>query len=98
MLSLDSILTTELLCKWEQLFRELDMVHQIYLYSLSGSGITVDVKCAFLIELAEPLIKIVKKYTNFFSSLTPRPRGASLKNCLDALIMKYGVDIFRKEL
>lgn len=98
LLAFDSILTTELFCKWEQLLEELDMVHQIYLYSLSDSGITVDVKCAFLIELAEPLIEIVKKHTNFFSSLTPGPRGASLKNCLDALITKYGVDIFRKEL
>ena len=98
LLAFDSILTTELFCKWEQLLEELDMVHQIYLYSLSDSGITGDVKCAFLIELAEPLIEIVKKHTNFFSSLTPGPRGASLKNCLDALITKYGVDIFRKEL
>lgn len=98
LLAFDSILTTELFCKWEQLLEELDMVHQVYLYALSDSGITVDVKCAFLIELAEPLIEIVKKHTNFFSSLTPGPRGASLKNYLDALITKYGVDIFRKEL
>lgn len=51
-----------------------------------------------MIELAEPLIEIVKKHTNFFSSLTPGLRGTSLKNCLDTLIKKYGVDIFRKEL
>ncbi len=98
LLRFDSILTTELFCKWEQLLDELDMVHQMYLYSLSDSGITVDVKCAFLIELAEPLIEIVKKYTNFFTSLTPGARGTSLKNCLDALITKYGVDIFGSEL
>lgn len=65
----------------------------MYLYSLSNNGVTVDVKCAFLIELAEPLIEIVKEHTNFFSSLQPGPRGASLKNCLDALITKYGFDI-----
>lgn len=98
LLAFGSVLKTDLFCKWEQLLEELDMAHQIYLYSLSDSGITVDVKCAFLIELAEPLIEIVKKHTNFFSSLTPGPRGASLKNCLDALITKYGVYIFRKEL
>lgn len=51
-----------------------------------------------MIELAEPLIEIVKKHTNFFSSLTPGLHGTSLKNCLDTLIKKYGVDIFRKEL
>ena len=41
---------------------------------------------------------MVKEHTKFFSSLTPGPRGASLKNCLDALITKYGADIFSSEL
>ena len=98
LLEFDTILTAELYSKWEQLLVELDLVHQVYLYFLSNSKITVDVKCAFLIELAEPLIEVVKEHTKFFSSLTPGPRGASLKNCLDALITKYGADIFGSEL
>lgn len=98
MLGFDSIITADLLCKWENLLDELDMAHQMYLYSLSNSGMTVDIKCAFLIELAEPLVEIVKKHTNFYASLTPGARGTSLKNCLDALITKYGVDIFEREL
>lgn len=98
LLDFDSVLTTELFEKWEELLIELDVVHQMYLYSLSNSGITVDVKCAFLVELAEPLVEIVKKHTNFFASLKPGERGTSLKNCLDALITKYGVDIFKREL
>ena len=98
LLMFDEILTAELFYKWEQLLDELDVVHQMYLYSLSDSKITVDVKCAFLIELAEPLIEIVKEHTKLFSSLTPGARGTSLKNCLDALITKYGVDIFNQEL
>lgn len=98
LLEFDAILTAELFYKWEQLLVELDIVHQMYLYSLSNSKITEDVKCAFLIELAEPLIEIIKVHTKFFSSLTPGSRGTSLKNCLDALITKYGVDIFNSEL
>ena len=98
LLEFDTILTAELFYKWEQLLVELDIVHQMYLYSLSNSKITVDVKCAFLIELAEPLIEIIKVHTKFFSSLTPGSRGTSLKNCLDALVTKYGVDIFNSEL
>lgn len=98
LLKFDTVLTAELFCKWEQLLDELDVVHQMYLYSLSDSKMTVDVKCAFLIELAEPLIEIVKEHTKLFSSLTPGARGTSLKNCLDALITKYGVDIFSREL
>lgn len=98
LLRFDSVLTTELYCKWEQLLDELDVVHQMYLYSLSDNGITVDVKCAFLIELAEPLIEIVKKHTNSFASLTPGAPGTTLRKCLDALIRKYGEDIFGREL
>ena len=98
LLEYDTILTAELFYKWEQLLVELDIVHQMYLYSLSNSKITVDVKCAFLIELAEPLIEIIKVHTKFFSSLTPGSRGTSLKNCIDALITKYGEDIFKSEL
>lgn len=98
LLEFDSILTSQLFSKWEELLEELDMVHQVYLYSLSNSGITVDVKCAFMIELSEPLIEIIKEHTNFYSSLIPGDRNTSLKNCLDALITKYGTDIFKKEL
>ena len=98
LIEFDSILSTELFEKWQQLLDELDVAHQMYLYSLSNSGITVDVKCAFLIELAEPLVEIIKSNTNFFASLVPGTHGTTLKNCLDVLITKYGVDIFKEEL
>ena len=98
LLEFDSILTPELFNKWEKLLEELDVAHQVYLYSLSNSGITVDVKCAFMIELSEPLIEIIKEHTNFYSSLIPGERNTSLKNCLDALITKYGTEIFKNEL
>ena len=98
LIEFDAVLTKELFCKWEQLLEELDVVHQMYLYSLSDSRITVDVKCAFLIELAEPLVEIIKSRTDYFSELTPGERGTTLKKCLDALIKKYGTEIFAKEL
>ena len=98
LIEFDKILTAELFEKGVNLIHELDVVHQMYLYSMSNSKITVDVKCAFLIELAEPLIEIVKEYTKFFSSLSSGNRGISLKNCIDALITKYGEDIFKSEL
>lgn len=98
-LEFDSVINADLFYNWKNLLEELDIVHQMYLYSLSDSGITVDIKCAFLIELAEPLVEIVKKHTNFFASIVPgKNRGISLKNCLDVLITKYGVDIFKREL
>lgn len=45
-----------------------------------------------------PLVEIVKHYTHYFASLEPGKRGTSLKMCLDALITRYGEDIFATEL
>lgn len=98
MLKFDSIITADLFYKWENLLDELDVVHQMYLYSLSNSKITVDIKCAFLIELAEPLVEVIREHTSNFTSIIPGTRGTTLKTCLDALIQKYGTDIFKREL
>lgn len=98
LIEFDSVLTSELFSKWEELLEELDVVHQVYLYSLSNNGITVDVKCAFMIELSEPLVEIIKEHTTLFPSLKPGTRTTSLKDCLNALITKYGVDIFKNEM
>lgn len=65
---------------------------------VSDSKMPIDAKCAFLIELAEPLVEIVKAHTHFYSSLNPGERGTSLKMCVDALISKYGTDIFAMEI
>lgn len=94
----EMIITPELFSDWQKLLDELDIVHQMFLYSVSDSKIPIDVKCAFLIELAEPLVEIVKTNTHFYSSLNPGERGTSLKMCIDALISKYGTDIFAKEI
>lgn len=98
LLEFEDVLTPDLFLDWERLLEELDVVHQMYLYSMSNSKITVDIKCAFLIELAEPLIEVVREYTNFYTSLSPGNRGTTLKMCIDALITKYGTDIFGTEI
>ena len=98
LIDFQTVLTSELFSSWESLLEELDVVHQMYLYSMSDSKLTKDVKVAFLIELAEPLIEVVKKYTNFYASLKPGEKGTNLKMCIDALIMKYGTGIFKTEL
>lgn len=94
----EAIITPELFTDWQELLVELDIVHQMFLYSVSDSKMPIDAKCAFLIELAEPLVEIVKAHTHFYSSLNPGERGTSLKMCVDALISKYGTDIFAKEI
>lgn len=94
----ENVFTPDLFSKWDDLLDELGVVHQMFLYSVSDSKITIDVKCAFLIELAEPIVEVVKERTHYFASLEPGRRGTTLKNCLDALITKYGEEIFNKEL
>lgn len=93
-----SIISSTTFKTWFDLLDELDTVHQTYLYILSEDMATIDIRCAFLIELAEPLVEIVKHYTHYFASLEPGKRGTSLKMCLDALITRYGEDIFATEL
>ena len=84
--------------KWEQILNELDIILQIYLYSMSANQMTVDVKSAFLIEMAEPIVEVVKIYTDNFVDLNPGNKGTTLRSCLKALIEKYGQDIFEKEM
>ena len=97
LIDFENVLTTDLFNRWDELLDELGVVHQVFLYSVSDSKITIDVKCAFLIELSEPMVEIIKEKTHYFASLEPGSRGTSLKNCLNALISKYGEEIFNKE-
>lgn len=99
LLDIDKVIfDRDLFYKWENLLDELDIVHQLYLYFMSDTKLTIDIICAFFIELAEPLIEIAKNHTNYFASLNPGERGSSLRKCLEALISKYGEDIFQKEI
>lgn len=98
LIGFESVITSEIYGTWTELLDELDIVHQMFLYSVSDSKMPIDAKCAFLIELAEPLVEVVKVHTHLYSSLTPGERGTSLKMCVDALISKYGTLIFQKEI
>ena len=98
LIDFEEVLTKELYIKWEDLLNDLDIVHQVYLYALCGKEQPIDVKCAFLIELAEPLVETLKAYKQLFPALKPGKKGTTLKDCLNALITEYGGIIFEKEL
>lgn len=98
LLEFDEVLNAEVYEKWKQLLGELDIAHQIYLYAMGDTKMPVDVKCAFLTELTEPLVEVLKVYTELFSDLNPGERGTNLRKCLEALIEEYGIDIFEKEI
>lgn len=93
----DAVLTPELISKWVQLQDELDIVHQVVLYNIADTGITHDVKCANFIECLEPMTEVIGIYDRFFPSLKPGDRTTTLKMCIDAVISKYGKDIFSEE-
>ena len=93
----DTVLTPELIARWIQLQEELDIVHQVALHNISATGITHDVKCANLIECLEPMVEIINIYDKFFPNLKPGDRTTTLKMCIDAVISKYGNDIFAEE-
>lgn len=97
LLEFEEVLNSDLYDKWEQLLEELDIAHQMYLYAMGDTKITVDVKCAFLIELSETLVEVLKAYTNSFQKLKPG-NGTSLRACVKALIEEYGKDIFEREM
>ena len=97
LLEFEEVLNSDLYDKWEHLLEELDIAHQMYLYAMGDTKITVDVKCAFLIELSETLVEVLKAYTNSFQKLKPG-NGTRLKACVKALIEEYGKDIFEREM
>ena len=97
LLEFEEVLNSDLYDKWEHLLEELDIAHQMYLYAMGDTKITVDVKCAFLIKLSETLVEVLKAYTNSFQKLKPG-NGTSLKACVKALIEEYGKDIFEREM
>ena len=93
----ESILTSELFKKWNTLLDDLGNVNQMFLYAISSIGLPIDIKCAFLIEMAESFADAVKIYTSLIVRKN-RNGKKTLRNYLDALINKYGKEIFQKEL
>lgn len=97
LVNFEEALTSDLFNKWVALLEELGVVHQVFLYAVSDSKITTDVKCAFLIEMAEPILEILNETTHKFDSLIQNKKQMKLKKCLEALIEAYGNVIFDTE-
>lgn len=92
----EKILTDSIYSNWITLLEELDIVHQIVLYTTADNGVPMELRLAFLIEIAEPMIELITMKKGIFSSFADSNR-ASLKMYLDAIISYYGMDIFSQE-
>lgn len=98
LISFQDVLTSNLYKNWKALIDDLDIAFQVFLYALSDNKMTVDLNFAFLVELAEPFVELLKERTYYCQSLNPGERGTTLKMCVDNLIVLYGTDIFAKEI
>ena len=93
-----NVLSTGLFAKWQGVLDDLEIVNQVYLYSVSDNGMPRDVSLAFLVEMAEPMVELLQAEQGVFPTLTPGTRDTSLKDCLRALISRYGSVIFKNEI
>lgn len=91
------VLTGDLAKKWSSLVEQLDIANQMYLYIMSRTGMPIDLRCAFLVELAEPLVEICNEEKGLFPDLAAERRPA-LKECLKAVIGEYGKVAFAREM
>lgn len=98
LLQFQDVLTEERFNKWINLRKQLDIAYSVFMYSLSNSKMPVDTNFAFLVELAEPFVELLKENRGFYQELSPGGKGTSLKNCISAIIGDFGKDIFSKEM
>lgn len=98
LIEFDSVLTDTIFDNWVKLLCELDIVNQVYLYTISKNLMPVDMRLSSITELAEPLVELINAEKNYFPFLKPGSRGTSLKQCLNVLLNQYGRIIFQKEI
>ena len=90
--SLD-VLSDDVLNRWIVIESELDISHQMVLYSMADTGLPIECKCATLIEACKPLVQLISKKVNSF-----KPQDEKvLRKCLEDVICNYGQDIFVEE-
>jgi len=94
----DIVLTEELFQKWLTMKSELDITHQMVLYSMADTSLPIDCKCAFLIESFEALAELVKSYNQNYVLPTVKKGESKLGKRLTSILDLYGIDIFKKEL
>lgn len=93
----EDVLSEEMYERWKEVLGELGVVNQMYLYAVSDNGMTNDIKCAFLIELAEPLSEILRSEGILLKKTVDKNGFLSLRSCLRIIINRYGTILFEKE-
>lgn len=97
LIEFQDVLTSKLFGRWLELLDELDIINQMYLYAVSDNGMPMDIPLAFITELAEPMVGILKEQKGLYEDLHPGKRGTSLLDCLKVLANQYGSPVFDNE-
>ena len=96
-LDFDSVLTADVFDSWLDIYKELDILHQMVLYSMADTGLPIDCKCAFLIESFEALAELVESKNQNYVLPTVKKGESKLGKRLASIIELYGTDIFARE-
>ena len=97
LLQFQDVLTEERFHKWINLRKQLDIAYSVFMYSLSDSKMPVDTNFAFLVELAEPFVELLKENSGFYQELSPGEKGTSLKNVFRQLLETLEKIFFQKK-
>lgn len=97
LLDYSKVLNDGLIARFQQLRDDMGIVFNVLMYA-QGGGLLCDVRVAFAVELAEPMVELCKTRTGRFQSLNPGSRGTTLADCVTALIVQFGRDLFADEI
>lgn len=97
-LTFDKYVNSERLTKWLSISDEMDILHKVVLYSMADTGLTIDCKCAFLIEAFKALTELIEIHVTNYARPFVKKGESKLGKYLVSVIDKYGGDIFTEEL
>ena len=92
------VLDDQLFEKWYTLKEELDLIHKMVLYCLSGVEMPKDMQCAFMVEAFSGVCELIHKKKPGFSLPSVPKWDSELRHYFLAVVNKYGSNIFDVEL
>lgn len=98
LISYEDVLSEAIFSDWCMIQKELDIVHNVILYSLSNVEMPVDMKCAFLIEAFSGMGELIQNRRKDF--ILPKKKSkdeSELGLRLEYIISHYGQAIFQDE-
>ncbi len=98
LIEFDKVISETLYKDWIEIQEELDIIHNMVLYSLSSVKMPVDMKCAFLVEAFSGVGEMIQKRNPKFGLPTSKNKSESLIGIrLEYMINCYGKEIFQDE-